>query len=71
MSNSEVITHFVDAFLTAPNFTIEALQARLAHTEYRITFTKSVPLRLVKSPTEDEVYLFPMHTGEKGGDWIA
>lgn len=66
MSNKQAVDEFVDVFLMAPNFTIEALQVRLAHTGNRISFTKGAPLRIVKSP-EDDVYLFPMTTGERNG----
>lgn len=72
VSNIEVIEKFLRVLKDAPDLTMSAIRVRLSCTDYELVLKKADPLKPFMSmwdsarKNEDELYLFPMNSGEKG-----
>lgn len=66
MSNAETVDAFVQVLLRAPGHTMQAVSARLAHTDYELKLLKADPLRdCGHGPVPAHLYQFPMETAER------
>ncbi len=63
MKHGEIVQEFARIFLQSPDLASHALQEALTG-KYEVTFNKVAPRRI--DIQEDHLYLFPIHTGEKG-----
>lgn len=63
MNNAETVAAFVQVLLHAPELTMQAVQLRLAHTDYELVLKKADPLK----DLHPDPYMFPFMTGERGG----
>ncbi len=64
MSNAETVAAFVETLLLAPELTMQAVQMRLAHTDYELVLKKSDPLKHFEREHPDN-HMFPFMTGER------
>ena len=60
---AEAIEAFLDELLKKPDEVMQAIQLRLAHTDFELKLLKADPLRIYEKSWEQPA--FPIRTGER------
>jgi hypothetical protein len=62
------IDDFIEILLRSPELTMQAVQVRLAHTDYELVLKKADVLKPFEQQW-DKKHSFPFATAQKGGEW--